>query len=115
MARKKGTPKTGGRTKGTPNKSSAQIKGFITDLLQDNEQLIRRDFEQLTPAERIKAVAQLAAYVVPRQTAVSVEQQAAIEKEGLLLFLETAPENAINAIAEKVLEIQANLQEAARG
>lgn len=114
MARKKGAPKTGGRAKGTPNKASAQVKGLITELLQDNEQLIRSDFAQLTPAERIKAVAQLAAYIVPRQTAVSVEQQAAIEKEGLLLFLENAPEEAINAIAEKVLEIQAARQEEAR-
>ena len=92
MARKKGTPKTGGREKGTPNKTSAQVKELITDLLQDNAERIRRDFAELTPAERIKAVAQLAAYIVPKQTAVSIEQQAAIEKEGLLLFLESAPD-----------------------
>jgi hypothetical protein len=114
MGRNKGAAKTGGRVAGTPNKNSAQIKALITDLLQDNADQIRKDFTQLTPAERIKAVSQLAAYVVPRQTAVSVEQQAAIEKEGLLLFLETAPEDAINAIAEKVLLIQANMQEATR-
>ena len=111
--RRKGTPKTGGRVAGTPNRSSAQIKGLIADLLQDNAKQIRKDFAQLTPAERIKAVAQLAAYVVPRQTAVSLEQQAAIEKEGLLLFLESAPEDAINAIAEKVLAIQAARQDEA--
>ena len=113
MSRKKGTRKTGGRVAGTPNKTSAQIKGLITDLLQDNEEKIRQDFKLLTPSERIKAVAQLAAYVVPRQTAVSLEQQAAIEKEGLLLFLESAPEDAINAIAEKVLAIQAARQDEA--
>ncbi len=115
MARRKGTPKTGGREKGTPNKTSAQVKELITDLLQDNAEQIRQDFAQLTPAERIKAVGQLAAYIVPKQTAVSIEQQAAIEKEGLLLFLESAPDDAINAIAERVLEIQGAMQEAARG
>lgn len=84
-------------------------------MLQDNAEQIRQDFAQLTPAERIKAVGQLAAYIVPKQTAVSIEQQAAIEKEGLLLFLESAPDDAINAIAERVLEIQGAMQEAARG
>lgn len=31
MARKKGTPKTGGRTKGTPNKLSATAREAIED------------------------------------------------------------------------------------
>lgn len=107
MGRHKGTPKTGGRQAGTPNKAGGEVKTLIVGLLSDNADTIRKDFTQLTPSERIKAVAQLAAYVVPKQQAISIEEQAAIEEQALLSFLEKAPDEAIDAIAEKVLAIQA--------
>lgn len=107
MAKAKGTPKTGGRTAGTPNKATAEVKTLIVELLQGNADTIREDFKALTSAERIKAVAQLAAFVVPKQQAISFEEQAAIEQQALLNFLEKAPDEAIDAIAERVLAIQA--------
>ena len=116
MPRKKGEPKTGGRIKGTPNKATAAVKGFITDMLSDYMQPARKgsgkptfaeDFAALLPEERVRAATQLAAYIIPKQQALSVEQQAQVEADGLTQWLETAPAEAIDGIAAKVLEMQA--------
>lgn len=116
MPRKKGTPKTGGRIKGTPNKTTAAVKTYITDVLSDYMQPARRgsktpslskDLKDMLPADRVRAMTQLAGYVIPKQQALSVAEQTQVEAEALTAWLETAPDDAINAIAAKVLELQA--------
>lgn len=111
MGRRKGTPKTGGRQAGTPNKASSEVKALIEGLLSDNAKTIQRDFKELTPAERIRAVGQLAGFVIPKQQAISIEEQAAIEEQALFDFLEHAPDEAIDAISERILAIQAKHKE----
>lgn len=119
MPRKKGTPKTGGRQKGTPNKTTAAVKNYIAEALGDYMQptaptdaedappTFGRDFAALTPADRVRAMTQLAGYVIPKQQALSVAEQTQVEAEALTQWLETAPDEAIDAIAAKVLELQA--------
>ena len=121
MGRAKGTPKTGGRKAGTPNKATAAVKGYIQDVLDaymaptpkrgrkaaDALPTLAEDLRKMEPAERVRAMTQLAGYVIPKQQALSIDEQTAVEEEALLNFLETAPEDAINAIAAKVLEMQA--------
>jgi hypothetical protein len=121
MGRRKGTPKTGGRKAGTPNKATAAVKGYIQDVLDmymapaptkaktkaDTLPTLVEDLRNMEPAERVRAMTQLAGYIIPKQQALSIDEQTAVEEEALLNFLETAPEDAINAIAAKVLEMQA--------
>lgn len=38
MSRAKGTPKTGGRAKGTPNKITGTLKDFVSGLIDDNRE-----------------------------------------------------------------------------
>lgn len=108
MGRKKndGRGRLGGRQVGSTNKASADLKRFITELLEDNREQIREDFMQLSPYERIKTLSQLAGYVIPKQQAVSIEEQQKAEEEALTEWLKEAPEEAINAISAKILEIQ---------
>lgn len=121
MGRRKGTPKTGGRKAGTPNKATAAVKGYIQEVLdmymapapkkakkkEDTLPTLVEDLRYMEPAERVRAMTQLAGYIIPKQQALSIDEQTAVEEEALLNFLETAPEDAINAIAAKVLEMQA--------
>lgn len=116
MARSKGIPKTGGRKKGTPNKTTAAVKGYITDVLQkymqpaaknSTQPNLQRDLEDMPPADRVRAMTQLACYVVPKQQALSIDEQTQVEADALTQWLETAPDEAIDAIAAKVLEMQA--------
>ena len=66
MPRPKGTPKTGGRRKGTPNKASRAWKDFVAGMVNDPEQ-------QQALADAIKAHPELLfkaaehAYGKPRQ------------------------------------------------
>lgn len=73
MSRAKGTPKTGGRQAGTPNKITGSLKGFVTDLLNDNREQIKEDIKALRPKERIAAYLSMMQYVLPKQQAVSAE------------------------------------------
>lgn len=115
MPRQKGTPKTGGRQKGTQNKTTSAIKNYITEALSEYMQPAKKGSKQPTlsadllamlPEDRVRAMTQLAGYVIPKQQALSVEQQAQMEEEALTSWLEAAPAEAIDAIAAKVIELQ---------
>ena len=60
---------------------------------------------------RVKALFSLLNYIVPKQSTISIEEQAKIEEEALIKFLETAPDEAIEAIAAKVIEMQQKNEE----
>lgn len=116
MPRSKGTPKTGGRKKGTPNKATAAVKGYISDVLQaymqpaaknSKQPNLQQDLADMLPEDRVRAMTQLACYVIPKQQALSIDEQTQVEADALTQWLETAPDEAIDAIAAKVLEMQA--------
>ena len=67
MARPKGTPKTGGRQKGTPNKVTASVKGWLSCLIDKNRKQIERDLKAVEPMERLQMLEKLMQYVVPKQ------------------------------------------------
>ncbi len=76
MEAKERRKKTGGRTKGTPNKTTAQIKEMIVSLVGNQmekwpvelEKMMRRD-----PAEAMKITGRLIDYVLPKQTKMELE------------------------------------------
>ncbi len=90
MARMKGTPKTGGRKAGTPNKLTGTLKEFITNLIDQNRQQIEDDISQLEPKERLSILERLMSYVLPKQTQSSLEND--FDKEVQVVFVETGIE-----------------------
>lgn len=70
MARPKGTPKTGGRQKGTPNKVTASVKSWLSCLIDKNRKQIERDLKAVEPMERLQMLEKLMQYVVPKQQAI---------------------------------------------
>lgn len=79
MARPKGTPKTGGRQKGTPNKVTASVKGWLSCLIDKNRRQIEKDLKAVKPLERLQMLEKLMQYVVPKQQTV----KAAVNFENL--------------------------------
>lgn len=67
---KSGNPN--GRPKGTPNKITSDLRGWISKLLADNQAQITRDFRALEPKERVTLYERFCAYVIPKQQAQSV-------------------------------------------
>lgn len=73
--RQKGTKKTGGRQKGSPNKVTSAVKECISKVLTDytNSDTFVKDFAELEPKERLMIAEKLMNYVVPKMQSVAVE------------------------------------------
>ena len=73
--RQKGTTKTGGRQKGSPNKVTSAVKECISKMLTDytNSETFLKDFAELEPKERQTIAEKLMNYVVPKMQSVAVE------------------------------------------
>lgn len=64
--------KTGGRTKGTPNKTTSEIREFYQKLINSNLYLLESDLKSLEPMQRLKMVIELSKFVVPTLKATDV-------------------------------------------
>lgn len=62
----KGKPKTGGRTKGTPNTANRDLREVVRALVEDNAEQVRQDLAALDPKERVNAWLKLTEFVVPK-------------------------------------------------
>lgn len=58
--------KTGGRLKGTPNKTTTEIRQMLTDILSDNIDTLQSDLNALEPKERVKILMDLSRLVLPQ-------------------------------------------------
>lgn len=56
-----------GRPKGTPNKITADLREFVTDLLNDNREQIVQDLLAVEPHQRLIFYEKLLQYVLPKQ------------------------------------------------
>ena len=74
MARLKGTPKTGGRKKGTPNKLNGNMKEWLNKFLLENREQIKKDFMLLQPKERLFLYEKLLAYIIPKANNVDITE-----------------------------------------
>jgi len=57
--------KTGGRTKGAVNKTTAQIREHYQKLVSDNLEQLNNDLKSLEPLQRLKMIIELSKFVVP--------------------------------------------------
>jgi hypothetical protein len=62
--------KTGGRTKGTPNKATAELRERFSSLLESNFDTIQSDLNTLEPKDRIKTLLEISKFVIPTLKAV---------------------------------------------
>ena len=60
--------KSGGRTKGTPNKITKDIRESYQLLIEKSLDRLESDLMELTPKERIEVLIKLSEYVVPKLT-----------------------------------------------
>jgi len=92
MAFQKGKKKEGGRQKGTPNKTTAQIKDMITALVGNQmekwpaviDKMMKED-----PAEAMKITGRLIDYVLPKQTKIDLEGELRHKIEKITVEIKT--------------------------
>lgn len=69
MGRPKGTPKTGGRVAGTPNRVTQEFRETVTRLLEDNAENVAEWLARVAaddPDKALQRLAQLAEYAAPK-------------------------------------------------
>lgn len=72
--RKKGTVKTGGRKKGTPNILTSDLRSRIADFLSDNFDTAVAQWKKIEePVQKVKLYTDLIKFAVPTLQAVSLE------------------------------------------
>jgi len=71
----KGQPKTGGRAKGTPNKTTSTVREWLAGLLDKNRQQIEKDLKILDPKDRLLVLEKFMQYTTPKMQAVTVDAE----------------------------------------
>jgi hypothetical protein len=66
MPRPKGTPKTGGRKKGSTNKVDSATREFLKNIVENNQDKIKKELEKLDGKPYLDAVLSLMEYVQPK-------------------------------------------------
>ena len=61
--------KTGGRTKGTLNKDTTQIREHFQYLIESNLETLENDLKLLEPKDRIKTLLDLSKFIIPTMKA----------------------------------------------
>ena len=83
MSREKGSPKTGGRQSGTPNKATSTIRGWLVELIQSNREQITADFQALEPKDRLVMIEKFMPYILPKVESAGEVEGAAYTKEDI--------------------------------
>ena len=65
MPFKKGIAKTGGRTEGTPNRTTEQFRELIKNFVSDHWGDIETDFKAVKPVERLQFINNLIRHFLP--------------------------------------------------
>jgi hypothetical protein len=65
MSRIKGSPKYGGRVKGTPNRTSEEVRQSLLKLLDDNLSKLQKDIDGMKGKDRASLLISLAKHIIP--------------------------------------------------
>lgn len=96
--------KTGGRTKGTVNKTTSELREKFSLLLANNFDKLQSDIDLLEPKDRIKTILELAKFVVPTLRAIELSTENENEINPVVI-------NLGNGISpEEIRHIQAELE-----
>lgn len=102
---RQGGKKTGGRTSGTPNKVTGDLRKWVDSLINKNLSKMENDINRLDPKDRLVILERLMQYTIPKQQSISVEAQIQAEYGAIERLLNNALEQAINEITERLMKL----------
>lgn len=95
-----------GRPKGAKGKAKAELAERIKLIVEDSIDKLQQDLTKLEPNERIRAVTSLLQYVLPKKQTMDTRQQVAAEYEAMQRLLDTADDDVIDRLADKIIKIK---------
>lgn len=95
-----------GRPPGATNKATRKIHERLQGIIEANMDGIELDLQCMEPNERVKAITALMPFVLPKQQSINMENQIEIEYKALEVLLANASDEAISAVAMKMLELK---------
>ena len=101
-----GKGRMGGRKAGTPNKVTGTVKEWIASIIDGNRKQFEDDLEKLEPGERVRIISNLLQYVTPKMQSISPAEMLEAEYRKLEELLESAPDEAIDEIVERVKRLE---------
>ena len=66
MARPKGIPKTGGRQPGTPNKTTAELRAFLTNFVFEKLEKNRDKFDDIEVKDQYAILTKMTDFIIPK-------------------------------------------------
>lgn len=73
--------KFGGRTKGTPNRTTAETKELLLQVVGKELDKLGALMVKLEPLDRINALAKLLPFVVPKQSEITIDEKPPMTEE----------------------------------
>ncbi len=107
MARQKndGKGRMGGRAKGTPNKATTDLKTWVASILDDGRDKFVESLDKLEPSEFIKVFTGLLNYALPKQAPTTPDDMLEKEKKMMQELLLSMPEEMIDRVAKRLVEL----------
>lgn len=107
MQQKERRKKTGGRQKGTPNKTTAQIKEMIVELVGTQMEKWPAKLDKMMrddPAEAMKITGRLIDYVLPKQTKMELEGEIKTKIESITVNINHTGSESTNRNNDNISE-----------
>lgn len=103
MAFKKGeSGNASGRPIGAKDKLNSDLRQWVKNLLDENKQVFENDLKNIDSEKRLNILTTLLKFAIPTLQSVSVETQIQTEYKELEKLLQSAPDEAIEIIINKI-------------
>lgn len=95
-----------GRPMGSKNKVTAKVINLISLIVEENLPRIRKDLDELEPKDRLRFIASLFAYIVPKQQSIAPYVEQPPEKRDTKIISVTGQEEIarLNAARQALID-----------
>lgn len=90
-----------GRPLGQKNKVTSELKAWLTEVIDENQDKFRENLSKLEPEKHVQIIEKLFAYVLPKPQSIDLK----LEYMELERLLKQTPEQYIERISAKILQL----------